>query len=260
MSSNTLLNISLLDLDKFYRCIHIVSLIFGISIDETRAMLESMIPDGVSMERYSDLSFVVRFHKPHPELEANIKKAGGKLNQNLKGGPGYIFPLGKQHEVRGYIMNSKPITFKKRKSTTWNFRDIVASFPYEDHSGHSYNGTYYKMLIPIPKDKADMGKYITILSTLDSSKTYWPSEAMYIIHRIISFPDRPIIEDAFISKPFIADDFMKEVFWIKGDERLVDNNIIQLYERYPPNPYIAYHHKRLVETGAEAYFYRGSSV
>lgn len=67
-------------------------------------LLDDEIP-GLSIEPYSDKSFVVRFSKKVDKqtFDNLLHKFGGKYNNKLKGGPGVIFSNKHFHRVNFYL-------------------------------------------------------------------------------------------------------------------------------------------------------------
>lgn len=236
-------------------CLTIISEDLGISNEDVEEAIISLIPQGVYMKKYSENSFVVRLDNKK-DYEDGLLKLGAFSNQNLKGGPGYIFPMWAAKGVRNYIMgiSNKNKLLKFPVAKKWDFETVTVNFPFSDITGTGMLGKDYKKIIPLPKDSSFIKEYFNIRNSFADEISYLPAEALFIVFDKFSKPkqDEKLEVYAFYRKG-------KGVYWIRGLSDKVDEKVESLFREYPQNPYGSYFHEKVDGQRKEVFFYRGDA-
>lgn len=124
----------------------------------------------MNLEQYSEKSFAVYGNtKPYAQY---LKDLGGKFNQNLKSGPGWIFPLNKQMDVVNFVEmannNTLPLTPNTSNYSSFNSFNATPLTPFNGNPNTmtpnnalerlkmSFNSNLPKINPIVPKSSSDV--------------------------------------------------------------------------------------------------------
>ena len=228
------------------KCLIHTAISSGSSLSTVIESLKNLIHAKAKIEKYSDKSVVVRKAGIRDEDVSGMLKIGSKLtsgirlNEYLKGGPGYIFPNYLKLDLQRYMLfgTSVPILPETRyvkKSGMFSALKKILGLSGKMIMGSDVISLIRQKILPHPDDSQTFAE---IIASIDPKKEYHHIELVAMFEDMF-YPRKKIGDlDVHIFSPEPIG-LPKRVYWVTGPLDQVKKYIEKIEDEHPQQAFSA---------------------